>query len=84
MSNPLNDALFPQALKDQPVRPGGSGRVHMSATGNDLCPVAAILEYVAVRGNSPGPFFRFVDETPRTKARFILHVRDVLTRAGLP
>ena len=58
--------------------------VYLGATDNDLCPVAAILEYVAIRGDSPGPFFRFADETPLTKARFISRVRDALTRAGFP
>ena len=57
--------------------------VYLGATGNDLCPVAAVLAYVAVRGEDPGPFFRFGDGTPLTKVRFVTGVRDALRRAGI-
>ena len=30
--------------------------IYMGATDDDLCP---IMQYVAVRGNMPGPFFPF-------------------------
>ncbi len=33
--------------------------VFLGRTGKDLCPVVAILAYVAVRGESPGPLFVF-------------------------
>ena len=58
--------------------------IYLGATGDDLCPVTALLEYVAVRGVSQGPFFRFVDGTPLTKARFVSRVRAALERAGVP
>ena len=45
--------------------------VYVGATGDNLCPVTALLEYVAARGETPGPFFRFVDGTPLTKVRFV-------------
>ena len=31
--------------------------VFVGRTGNVLCPVAAVLAYLAVRGSSPGPLF---------------------------
>lgn len=58
--------------------------VYLGATGDDLCPVAAVLAFVANRGSSPGPFFRLADGTPLTKARFVAKVRDALARAGVP
>ena len=57
--------------------------VYIGATGDDLCPVAALLAYVAVRGEAPGPFFRFEDGTPLTKARFVAGVQAILDRAGI-
>ena len=61
---------------------GQGAAVYVGTTGSDLCPVAAILRYVAIRGDGQGPFFRFVDGSPLTKARFVARVRDALTRAG--
>ena len=58
--------------------------IYLSAKGDDLCPVTALLEYMAVRGVSQGPFFLFVDGMPLTKARFVSHVRAALERAGIP
>ena len=58
--------------------------VYVGATGDDLCPVSALMEYVSSRGEAPGPFFRFADGTPLTKARFISRVRAALVRAGIP
>ena len=63
---------------------GQGAAVYVGATGNDLCPVAAIRYYVATRGDSQGPFFRFQDNSPLTKAHFVARVRDALTRAGYP
>lgn len=58
--------------------------VYVGAAGGDLCPVSAILQYVAARGEGPGPFFRFRDGTPLTKARFVARVRAALGNAGIP
>ena len=56
--------------------------VFVGTTANDLCPVAAILAYVAARGDRVGPFFRFRDDSPLTKARFVARIREALTQAG--
>ena len=31
--------------------------IYLGRTDNLLCPVAAVAAYLAVRGNTPGPFF---------------------------
>ena len=49
---------------------------------NDLCPMAAILAYVACRGTEGGCFFKFQDGL-LTKDRFIVAVRRALTEAGV-
>lgn len=38
--------------------------VYVGKTGNELCPVAVITAYLAIRGTTTGPFFRFEDATP--------------------
>ena len=58
--------------------------VLVGTTGNDLCPVDAVREYVAHRGTTLGPFFRVAEGVPLTKARFMELVRSALTQAGVP
>ena len=57
--------------------------VFIGHTEDDLYPVVAVLNYIAQRGDQPGPFFRFSDHTPLTKARFITKVREAPTSAGV-
>ena len=46
--------------------------------------MAAILAYIAARGNCQGPFFLTGAGTPLTKPNFIADLRRVLAAAGLP
>ena len=57
--------------------------VWIGATGDELCPVRAMLDYVACRGTGPGVFFRFEGGSPLTKNRFVERVRGALVRAGI-
>jgi len=56
--------------------------VFVDRTGNELCPVAAVLAYMVKRGPGPGPFFTFQDGKPLTRHRFVARVREALT-AGI-
>ena len=49
-------------------------------TGTALCPVAAMLDYLSVRGMSSGPLFRFEDGRPLTRQHA---VREGLKQAGV-
>ena len=51
--------------KTDPFRKGVD--VFVGRTGNDLCPVAAMLAYMVQRGKGPSPFFRFQDGGPLTR-----------------
>ena len=63
----------------------GSGvEVYMGATGDELCPVHAIVAYSKRRGTAAGPFFRCEDGVPLSKARFVDGVRSALAWAGVP
>lgn len=57
--------------------------VFLGKTNNELCPVTALTTYLAVRGGSPGPFFRFRDERPLTRESFVARVRSLISEAGL-
>ncbi len=70
-----------KASKTDPFRKGVEivlGRTHTA-----LCPVTALLSYLAIRGNRPGFLFLFEDDRPLTKAHFILKVREALSHLGI-
>ena len=57
--------------------------VFLGHVDSPVCPVAAVLAYIAIRGSSPGPFFILDDSTPFTKGAFVTALRALLTEAGL-
>ena len=56
----------------------------LGRTGCDLCPVAAVLSYVAARGDREGPFFLKSTSRALLKQECITEVRKVLVALGLP
>ena len=52
-------------------------KVVIGRTGDDICPVAALLQFLAIRGNHPGPLFVWSDGKPLTKGNFITEVTNV-------
>ena len=50
---------------------------------NKLCPVSAMLAYLAVRGNGPGFLFRFHDGRLLTNNCFVDAIRAALLQLGL-
>ena len=70
-----------KASKTDPFRQGVS--VYLGRTGNTLCPLVAMLSYLAARGTEPGPLFRLKDGRPLTKAAFVTRVRQALLQAGV-
>ena len=67
--------------KTDPFRKGV--HLYVGRTQAGLCPVAAILDFLCVRGDDPGPLFVFEDGRPLTRARFAEEVRSALSRAGV-
>ena len=57
-----------------PFRPG---------SGNDLCPIAAVMRYLSQRGGQPGLLFYFKDGRFLTRSHFVDRVRDALHQAGI-
>lgn len=58
--------------------------VFVGKTGCPLCPVTGVLAYMAIRGDQPGPFFKFGDNKPLTKSSFTHEIRAALQAIGLP
>ena len=67
--------------KTDPFRRGID--LFMGRTGNDLCPVAALLAYLTDRGAKKGPLFMFEDGRFLTRQRLVDCVRAALHLAGL-
>ena len=57
--------------------------IYMGATNTKLCPVKAILAYIAVRGSKPGLLFMFANQQGLTRDKLVSHVRRALTKAGI-
>ena len=55
--------------------------VYLGTTGTDLCPVAAMLDYIMQWGNHPGPTFQFQDYHPLTRPRLVTELREALNGA---
>ena len=62
---------------------GGSTLYLPEIKGSDLCPVKSIRQYMAIRGNSFGPFFLKVDNTPFTRSQFVSNLKLALKYCGL-
>lgn len=85
----VDDAYSPSVIslnikcsKTDPSRIGY--QVVLGSTRDDLCPVVALLAYLARRGEKPGALFQWRDGTPLSKSKFVEAVREALSMAHLP
>ena len=67
--------------KTDPFRAGVA--IFLGRTDNVLCPVAAVLTYLAVCPQAPGPLFVFKDGSYLTREHLVAHLRMGLRQAGL-
>ena len=58
-----------KASKTDPFRHGV--HIFIGLTDNELCPITAMLRYLAIRGNAPGPLFPFADGRHLTRQRLV-------------
>ena len=71
-------------LRHSKTDPFGSGvTIYLGRTGQTVCPVTALLGYLARRGEAPGPLFLFQDGTPLSKEKLLLHLRQALSQQGV-
>ena len=79
-SNPSLIHVRIKVLKTDPFRRGTT--VVLGKTGKDLCPVSALVDFLHIRGMSPGPLFRHRDGRPLSKPTFIKWVQKALAKLG--
>ena len=67
--------------KTDPFRLGAT--ICLGRTGEDLCPVAAIVGYLVEGRLRPGPLFVFADGRPLRKDALVLRMQQALFSAGI-
>ena len=80
-SNPTMVCIRLKQSKTDPFRHRVD--VFVGHTDSNLCLVAAILSYVAVRPSVTGPLFVFHDRQPLTRDRLVQAVCQALSSAGV-
>ncbi len=63
---------------------GNGADIFLGRIDSPICPVAALLGFLAARGSGSGPLFRRVDGRVITKVWFVEQLRVVLESVGLP
>ena len=56
--------------------------INLARSDSQICPISAVLNYLHLRGNAPGPLFIFKDGLPLTGAKFSYLVVDTVKAAG--
>ena len=57
--------------------------VVLGVTGQDICPVSALLGYLGKRGGSPGPLFLLENGTPLRRCYFVSQIQSTLSSVGI-
>lgn len=70
-----------KASKTDPFRKGVT--IFLGRTGDELCPVAAVTAYLAVRGETPGAFFKWSSGVPLSREMLVKRMRVALQSAGV-
>ena len=63
---------------------GVGANIILGRTGQSLCPVTAIIDYLVIRGSGPRVFFQRSQAQVVTKAWFVDQLRSILSAVGLP
>lgn len=69
-----------KASKTDPFRKGVT--IYLGVIGKELCPVAAMLGYMVLRGGHRGLMFQFADGRYLTRERFVMQLRQALAATG--
>ena len=76
--------MFKVHIKHSKTNQFGQGvKIVIGASGHTICPLAVILQYLSVKGLSPGPLFQFNDGRPLSKSTFVAAVRQGLQAIGV-
>lgn len=80
-ANPSMVRVHLKQSKTDPFRKGVD--IFIGATSCDLCPVAALLAYIAIRQARLGPLFIFKDDSPLTRDKLVSAVQSALNQTGM-
>ena len=71
-------------LKKAKTDPFGKGiYIYLGKTSSSVCPVSAMLSYLAIHPSSQGPLFIWRDGSPLSQQQLVREVRKVLKEANL-
>ena len=74
--NPTVVSVYLWQSKTDPF--GAGVIIYLGRTYHSICPVLAILSYLARRGRVHGPLFLFVDGSPLSRQKLVFHLRRAL------
>ena len=79
VDQPSAPSMMSILLKHSKTDQGRKGmKIVIGKTNDDLCPVAALLAYLKIRGSQPGPLFLWQSGTTLTKNKFVEEIRIAL------
>lgn len=83
VDDPDHPTIVQLPIKQSKTDPFQQGvKIYLGTTGNTLCPVTVLLNYLSVRSRQPGLLFHFSDHLPLTKHKFSCTFRSILSKAG--
>ncbi len=84
VDDPLKPEVVRVHIKQSKTDPFRKGiYLYIGKTNSELCPVTALLGYLVVRGQRPGPLFVFKDGRFLSRQRLVSAVREALRAVGL-
>ena len=75
--------LFIHLRKSKTDRYGRGVLISLGRTNSEICPVSAMLSFIAMRPFIPGPLFVSLDGCPLSRDTFVHIVREALLTGGL-
>ena len=79
-----NPQLISIRLKKSKTDQFGKGSfIFLARTDSDLCPIAARLSHLAIRGRYPGALFTLKNGSPLTKQKLVTMLRTTLQTVGI-
>lgn len=80
----VNPQVVRVHLRHSKTDPFSAGvHILLGRTTDVLCPVSAVLGYLALRPPYPGPLFVFSNGTPLSRVDLVKHMRAALSQAGV-
>ena len=79
--NPTTLRVHLKCSKTDPFREGTD--IFLARTDDELCPIAAMLSWLVIRGNEDGPLFNFHSGAPLTHSSFVLCLKEALILANV-